>query len=140
MDVCRFHRMMTGLIGVYHDWCEPFNSYPRTFDVLHSRFLFSNLSQRCDIIDVFVEIDRLLRPGGTLLVRDTNDMVDMLGPILKSMHWSTTLYDADFLVAEKTFWRPAAVSEHIVLAARMAHVIEVNEDEKSGIEAIGLSI
>ncbi|MFS7967114.1 putative S-adenosyl-L-methionine-dependent methyltransferase [Helianthus anomalus] len=23
---------MIGLIGVYHDWCEPFSSYPRTYD------------------------------------------------------------------------------------------------------------
>ncbi|KAF5791293.1 putative S-adenosyl-L-methionine-dependent methyltransferase [Helianthus annuus] len=26
---------MIGLIGVYHDWCEPFSSYPRTYDFIH---------------------------------------------------------------------------------------------------------
>jgi len=35
-----------GLIGVYHDWCESFNTYPRTYDLLHSVFLFSNLPER----------------------------------------------------------------------------------------------
>lgn len=35
-----------GLIGVYHDWCESFNTYPRTYDLLHSTFLFSNLPDR----------------------------------------------------------------------------------------------
>ncbi|KAJ4906711.1 putative methyltransferase PMT23 [Raphanus sativus] len=28
-----------GLIGVYHDWCESLNTYPRTYDLLHSSFL-----------------------------------------------------------------------------------------------------
>ncbi|KAJ0847975.1 putative S-adenosyl-L-methionine-dependent methyltransferase [Helianthus annuus] len=23
-----------GLIGAFHDWCEPFSSYPRTYDLL----------------------------------------------------------------------------------------------------------
>ncbi|KAE8689620.1 hypothetical protein F3Y22_tig00110933pilonHSYRG00190 [Hibiscus syriacus] len=53
-----------GLIGVYHDWCESFNTYPRKYDLLHSSFLFKNLKDRCNIIDVAVEIDRILRPGG----------------------------------------------------------------------------
>lgn len=35
-----------GLIGTYHDWCESFNTYPRTYDLLHSSFLFKNLEQR----------------------------------------------------------------------------------------------
>ena len=35
-----------GLIGIYHDWCEPLNTYPRTYELLHSSFLFRNLKQR----------------------------------------------------------------------------------------------
>lgn len=35
-----------GLIGIYHDWCEAFNTYPRTYDLLHSSNLFGKLSQR----------------------------------------------------------------------------------------------
>lgn len=35
-----------GLIGVYHDWCESLNTYPRTYDLLHSAFLFENLKKR----------------------------------------------------------------------------------------------
>ncbi|XVF39239.1 hypothetical protein PTKIN_Ptkin01aG0019600 [Pterospermum kingtungense] len=30
-----------GLIGVIHDWCEPFDTYPRTYDLLHAAGLFS---------------------------------------------------------------------------------------------------
>ncbi|QHO12002.1 putative methyltransferase [Arachis hypogaea] len=30
-----------GLIGIYHDWCEAFSTYPRTYDLIHSDGLFS---------------------------------------------------------------------------------------------------
>ncbi|KAK0577262.1 hypothetical protein LWI29_030370 [Acer saccharum] len=29
-----------GFIGVMHDWCEPFDTYPRTYDLLHAAGLF----------------------------------------------------------------------------------------------------
>lgn len=35
-----------GLFGVYHDWCESFSTYPRTYDLLHADYLFSNLKKR----------------------------------------------------------------------------------------------
>jgi tRNA wybutosine-synthesizing protein 1 len=35
-----------GLIGVYHDWCEPFGTYPRSYDLLHADHLFSRLRIR----------------------------------------------------------------------------------------------
>lgn len=95
-----------GLIGTYHDWCESSNTYPRTYDLLHSSFLLGNLTQRCDIIDVAVEMDRILRPGGWLLVQDTIEIIDKLSPVLHSLHWSTTLYQGQFLVGKKDFWRP----------------------------------
>ncbi|KEH28263.1 methyltransferase PMT16, putative [Medicago truncatula] len=30
-----------GLIGVMHDWCESFDTYPRTYDLLHASYLLS---------------------------------------------------------------------------------------------------
>ena len=35
-----------GLVGMYHDWCESFNTYPRTYDPLHADHLFSSLKKR----------------------------------------------------------------------------------------------
>lgn len=35
-----------GLIGIYHDWCESFSTYPRTYDLLHADHLFSILKNR----------------------------------------------------------------------------------------------
>ncbi|KAM7270436.1 hypothetical protein ACFE04_029650 [Oxalis oulophora] len=87
-----------GLIGVYHDWCESLNTYPRTYDLLHSSFFFGNLTQRCDIVEVVVEVDRVLRPGGYILVHDTMEIINKLRPILDSLQWSTSLYQDQFLV------------------------------------------
>lgn len=61
---------------------------------------------RCDIIDVTVEMDRMLRPGGWVLIQDTRDMIDKLSPVLQSLHWSLTLSGDQFLVGKKGFWRP----------------------------------
>ncbi|KAL5732912.1 hypothetical protein ACOSP7_032254 [Xanthoceras sorbifolium] len=97
-----------GLIGIYHDWCESLNTYPRTYDLLHSRFLFTKLVQRCEIRDVAAEMDRILRPGGYVLVQDTTEMINKITPILRSLHWSLNLYQDHFLVCQKGFWRPSA--------------------------------
>jgi hypothetical protein len=32
-----------GLIGMYHDWCEPHSTYPRSYDLMHADHLFSTL-------------------------------------------------------------------------------------------------
>jgi hypothetical protein len=36
-----------GLFGIYHDWCESFSTYPRSYDLLHADHLFSKLKKRC---------------------------------------------------------------------------------------------
>ncbi|KAG5081408.1 hypothetical protein AAZX31_02G247500 [Glycine max] len=100
--------MDRGLIGMYHDWCESFNTYPRTYDLLHASFLFKYLEQRCDIVDVAVEIDRILRPNGYLVVQDSVEILNKLNPILRSLNWSVTLHQNQFLVGRKGFWRPTS--------------------------------
>lgn len=95
-----------GLIGVYHDWCESFNTYPRSYDLLHSVFLFSNLPRRCDIIDVAVEMDRLVRPDGYILVQESKEMINKIGAIFHSLQWSVNLYNDRYMVGKKSFWRP----------------------------------
>jgi hypothetical protein len=30
-----------GFIGTYHDWCEAFSTYPRTYDLIHADKVFS---------------------------------------------------------------------------------------------------
>jgi hypothetical protein len=35
-----------GLFGMYHDWCESFSTYPRSYDLVHANHLFSKLKSR----------------------------------------------------------------------------------------------
>ncbi|KAF9604587.1 hypothetical protein IFM89_008031 [Coptis chinensis] len=95
-----------GLIGIYHDWCKAFNTYPQTYDLLHTNYLFGNLTKRCDIEDVVVEMDRIMRLGGWFLVLDIMETVTKLTPILCLLHWETTLYEGQYLVGKKGFWSP----------------------------------
>ena len=35
-----------GFIGTYHDWCEAFSTYPRTYDLIHASNVFSIYQDR----------------------------------------------------------------------------------------------
>lgn len=35
-----------GFIGTYHDWCEAFSTYPRTYDLIHADNVFSIYQDR----------------------------------------------------------------------------------------------
>ncbi|KAL9273940.1 putative methyltransferase PMT27, partial [Drosera capensis] len=76
-----------GLFGIYHDWCEGFSTYPRTYDLLHADHLFSRLKERCKLAPVMAEIDRIVRPGGKLIVRDESSAISEVENSLKSLHW-----------------------------------------------------
>ncbi|XP_010530224.1 PREDICTED: probable methyltransferase PMT24 [Tarenaya hassleriana] len=99
-----------GLFGMYHDWCESFNTYPRTYDLLHADHLFSALKKRCNLISVMAEVDRILRPQGTFIVRDDVETVGEVERMAKSMKWEVRMtYSKDnegLLSVQKTFWRP----------------------------------
>ncbi|CAL9774709.1 unnamed protein product [Musa acuminata subsp. burmannicoides] len=99
-----------GLFGMYHDWCESFSTYPRTYDLLHADHLFSKLKKRCRLLPVIAEVDRVLRPEGKLIVRDDADVISEIENMAKSLHWEITLtYSKDnegLLCVQKTMWRP----------------------------------
>ncbi|CAI0555294.1 unnamed protein product [Linum tenue] len=99
-----------GLFGIYHDWCQSFSTYPRSYDLMHADHLFSMIKQKCKIVPLVVEVDRILRPEGKLIVRDTAEVVSELESILRSMQWEIRMtYNKDnegLLSAQKTMWRP----------------------------------
>ncbi|XP_047313993.1 probable methyltransferase PMT10 [Impatiens glandulifera] len=76
-----------GLIGVRHDWCEPFDTYPRTYDILNAASLFSVEQKRCDISKILLEMDRILRPGGRVFIMDTVTVIAEIKEIANSMGW-----------------------------------------------------
>jgi len=102
-----------GLFGMYHDWCESFSTYPRTYDLLHADHLFSKLKKRCKLLAVFAEVDRVLRPQGKLIVRDTADTINELESMAKSLKWEVrmtyTKGNEGLLCVEKSMWRPKEV-------------------------------
>ncbi|MQM04680.1 hypothetical protein Taro_037486 [Colocasia esculenta] len=54
-----------GLVGAFHDWCEPFSTYPRTYDLLHASHVFSHYQghgEACHLEDIMLEMDRIIRP------------------------------------------------------------------------------
>lgn len=100
-----------GLFGVYHDWCESFGTYPRTYDLLHADHLFARLKGRCRYpVGIVVEMDRILRPGGWAIVRDKVEILVPLEGILRSLNWEIRMTFAQgkegILAAQKTMWRP----------------------------------
>ncbi|XP_076891228.1 putative methyltransferase PMT24 [Bidens hawaiensis] len=102
-----------GLFGIYHDWCESFSTYPRTYDLLHADHLFSDVKKRCKLQSLMAEVDRVLRPEGKLIVRDNVETITEVENMAKSLHWKIRMtYNKDnegMLCVEKSFWRPDEV-------------------------------
>ncbi|GAV85585.1 Methyltransf_29 domain-containing protein [Cephalotus follicularis] len=108
-----------GLIGVYHDWCEPFSTYPRSYDFIHVSGIESLIKHsgssktRCSLVDLMVEMDRILRPQGTVVIRDSPEVIDKVGRIAHAVRWVTTVHEKEpashgrekILVAIKSFWK-----------------------------------
>ncbi|KAL6614003.1 hypothetical protein ACP70R_036273 [Stipagrostis hirtigluma subsp. patula] len=84
-----------GLIGTYMDWCEAFSTYPRTYDLIHANGLFSSYIDKCGIIDIMVEMDRVLRPGGAVIVRDRTDVVMKVKKDADRLRWHSRIVDTE---------------------------------------------
>lgn len=113
-----------GLIGVYHDWCEPFSTYPRTYDLIHVGAIESLIKDpvsgkiRCSLVDLMVEIDRILRPEGTVIIRDSPEVIDKVDRIAPAVRWTASIHEKEpeshgrekILVATKNFWKLPSAS------------------------------
>uniref|UniRef100_A0A1J3IDX2 Putative methyltransferase PMT26 n=1 Tax=Noccaea caerulescens TaxID=107243 RepID=A0A1J3IDX2_NOCCA len=102
-----------GLFGIYHDWCESFSTYPRSYDLLHADHLFSKLKQRCNLTAVIAEVDRVLRPEGKLIVRDDAETIRQVEGMVKAMKWEVRMtyskQNEGLLSVQKSIWRPEEV-------------------------------
>ncbi|GMI95454.1 hypothetical protein like AT4G10440 [Hibiscus trionum] len=101
-----------GLIGTYQDWCEGFSTYPRTYDLIHASGVFSMYQDRCDMTYILLEMDRILRPEGSVIFRDTVELLVKIKSITDGMRWKSQIVDHEsgpfnpekILVAVKTYW------------------------------------
>ncbi|XP_010695192.2 probable methyltransferase PMT14 [Beta vulgaris subsp. vulgaris] len=101
-----------GLIGIYHDWCEGFSTYPRTYDLIHANHLFSMYQDKCEYEDILLEMDRILRPEGVVIFRDAVDPLIKVKQIARGMRWDLKLVDHEdgpfvpekILIAVKQYW------------------------------------
>ncbi|KAK8652316.1 hypothetical protein V6N13_061337 [Hibiscus sabdariffa] len=108
-----------GFIGTYQDWCEAFSTYPRTYDLIHASGLFTMYQDRCDITYILLEMDRILRPEGTVIFRDTVELLVKIKSIADGMRWKSQIMDHEsgpfnpekILVAVKTYWTGEATQK-----------------------------
>ncbi|KAJ4766327.1 S-adenosyl-L-methionine-dependent methyltransferases superfamily protein [Rhynchospora pubera] len=102
-----------GLFGMYHNWCESFSTYPRSYDLLHADHLFSRIKKKCKILPLMAEVDRMLRPEGKLIVRDNLETINEIESIAKSLKYEVrmtyTKEKQGLLCVQKTVWRPTEV-------------------------------
>ncbi|CAN6688765.1 unnamed protein product [Malus baccata var. baccata] len=105
-----------GLIGSVHNWCEAYSTYPRTYDLLHAWTIFSDIERKgCSGVDLLIEMDRILRPKGFIIVRDNRRVVEFINKHMKALHWEAvatadaeggTEKDDDVVfIIQKKIWR-----------------------------------
>nr|KYP74903.1 hypothetical protein KK1_007597 [Cajanus cajan] len=108
-----------GFIGIYHDWCEAMSTYPRTYDLIHADSLFSLYSNRCELEDIMLEMDRILRPEGCVIIRDDVDILVKVKSIVNGLEWDSIIVDHEdgplvrekLLFAVKKYWTAPAASD-----------------------------
>lgn len=101
-----------GFAGVWHDWCEPFPTYPRTYDLLHANGLLSHIaSQGCSMVDLLFEMDRILRPEGWVILSDTLGPIEKARNLAIQIRWEARVIDLEngsdqrLLLCQKPFLR-----------------------------------
>lgn len=70
------------------------------------------MCHRCDMVDILLEMDRILRPQGSVILRDDVDVLTKVKIIADEMHWDARITDHEegpyerqkILVAVKEYW------------------------------------
>eukprot|EP00245_Coleochaete_scutata_P010145 TRINITY_DN3503_c0_g3_i1.p1 TRINITY_DN3503_c0_g3~~TRINITY_DN3503_c0_g3_i1.p1 ORF type:complete len:705 (+),score=194.15 TRINITY_DN3503_c0_g3_i1:32-2146(+) len=77
-----------GLLGMAHNWCQSFSTYPRTYDLLHAPGILSLIKdQGCSTEGVLLEMDRILRPTGYVILTDKPNVIKKASEILGALRW-----------------------------------------------------
>ncbi|KAF5800486.1 putative S-adenosyl-L-methionine-dependent methyltransferase [Helianthus annuus] len=108
-----------GLIGTYQSWCEAMSTYPRTYDLIHADSVFTLYKDRCEMEDIMLEMDRILRPEGSVIIRDDVDLLVKIKKIAEGLNWESQIVDHEdgplvrekLLFAVKLYWTAPADSD-----------------------------
>ncbi|KAI4371528.1 hypothetical protein MLD38_019750 [Melastoma candidum] len=108
-----------GLIGTYQNWCEAMSTYPRTYDFIHGDSVFALYSGRCEFEDIVLEMDRVLRPEGSVIIRDDVDTLVKIKNMFDAMQYESRIMDHEqgplerhkILWANKQYWTAPAPTE-----------------------------
>jgi hypothetical protein len=97
--------------------CEAFSTYPRTYDLLHAWTVFSDIDERgCGVEDLLIEMDRILRPDGFVIIRDKPSIINYIRKFLTALRWDGWLSELEpridaissteerVLIARKKLW------------------------------------
>lgn len=94
--------------------CEAYSTYPRTYDLLHAWTIFSDIEKKgCSVEDLMIEMDRILRPTGFIIIHDKQPVIDYIKKYLPALHWeavatadSTSDSDegAEVFIIQKKIW------------------------------------
>ena len=90
--------------------CEGFSTYPRTYDLIHAHDLFTLYKDKWE--EILLEMDRILRPEGAVIIRDQAEVVNKVRKIVRGMRWEAKMLDHEdgpivphkILVAVKQYW------------------------------------
>jgi hypothetical protein len=119
LGICINIFVMLSLIWMVLCRCEAYSTYPRTYDLLHAWGVLSDIYDHdCSVEDLLLEMDRLLRPYGLVIMRDRGYLIDRVSKQLDALHWNAwskvldaekdEISDADekILLARKQLWQP----------------------------------
>ncbi|KAJ1291275.1 hypothetical protein BS78_02G304200 [Paspalum vaginatum] len=89
-----------------------FSTYPRTYDLIHASGLFTLYKNKCSMEDILLEMDRILRPEGAVIVRDDVDILTKVNSLAQGMRWNTKMVNHEdgpfvrekILYAVKQYW------------------------------------
>ncbi|KAF0930494.1 hypothetical protein E2562_032917 [Oryza meyeriana var. granulata] len=85
-----------GLIGAYHDWCEPLPTPAMSYDLLHADSLFTMYRDRCAMEGILLEMDRILRPGRAVIIRDDIAILSKIKSfVIDRMRWDVQIVDGE---------------------------------------------
>lgn len=77
--------------------------------------MYRIFSCRCHLVDVMVEVDRILRPEGTVLIRGTPEVINKVSRIAQALRWVVSIHDSE---------RESVGREKILVAMKKLHVLQ----------------